>query len=179
MIAGPPSALSSLFFLSPNMSAKQSSTTGYKYSHQWPPLSNSYHPRHPNLPSYSSDRDLGIAELHSRAPSPPSIAPWTVRLCRPPSQSGAWVSFTCPTCAHRPFCFSGASLILVGTWLHRHGSPALAPCVPRWPCRLQLLHHAARAAAGRRRWCGKGQLAGGRGRGGRRRGRGGGRGGRR
>ncbi|KAG2534052.1 hypothetical protein PVAP13_9NG228022 [Panicum virgatum] len=94
MIAGPPSALSSLFFLSPNMSAKQSSTTGYKYSHQWPPLSNSYHPRHPNLPSYSRDRDLGIAELHSagdfkfrgrssRAPSPSSISPWTARLCRP------------------------------------------------------------------------------------------------
>ena len=64
-------------------------------------------------------------------------------------------------------------------------SPALVPCVPRWPCRL-----AAAAPRGqgrcrppllpacRRRWCGKGQLAGGRGRGGRRRGRGGGRGGR-
>ena len=59
-------------------------------------------------------------------------------------------------------------------------SPALVPCVPRWPCRL-----AAAAPRGqgrcrpppwpacRRRWCGKGQLAGGRGRGGRRRGRGG------
>ena len=163
-----------------------------------------YHPRHPDLPSYSRDRDLDIADLHSvgdfkfhgrrsRAPSPPSISPWTARLCRPPPKSDTWVSFTCPTCAHRPFCFSGASLPLAGTWPRRRGSPpgraswGWARLCARPPlcraCRvgraaLRLLHHAARAAAGRR-WCGKGQLAGGRGRGGRRRGRGGGRGGRR
>ena len=65
-------------------------------------------------------------------------------------------------------------------------SPALVPCVPRWPCRLAAAAPRSQGRcrpppwpACRRRWCGKGQLAGGRGRGGRRRGRGGGRGGRR